>query len=304
MKSKKILAAFFSAIISCSVAFAAAENLWPQGKMPGNACTDKKEDIGKPNDRRISNISTPTLEFFPAEGASGKTGLVVICPGGGYQIVCYDKEGTEVASKLASEGISCLVLKYRVPNNKQAALMDIQRAVRTARANADKWNIDAGKIAVMGFSAGANLSARASTLYGEDSYEKIDEVDKYSAKPDCTILVYPAYCDEPTFQRYWGDRLKRGSSDYNADYQLANDLKVDSSTPPAFIIQTQDDRDYVNASLAYYLALKKAGVPADLHMFSKGGHGFGIRNKKFPVRAWIDLCIDWLKARGFSGGEF
>jgi len=274
-----------------------AEPIWPEAKMPG---TSAEKDAYNEKGFAVE-VKTPTMTFYKAELKSGKPeGLVIVCPGGGYKLLAYNYEGADIAKRLAESGVSTLLLKYRVPLNKEGALMDIQRAVRLARANAKAWNINPDKIAVMGFSAGANLCARASTLYNEKTYEPIDAADKLSARPDGTILVYPAYCDKPSYERYWGGKKKTEYTDYSSEYALADELKADKNTPPAFIVQTQDDKNYVNASIAYYLALKEAGVPANLHMFDKGGHGFGLRNKTDPVRQWINLLEEWLKANGYS----
>lgn len=200
---KKLLIAL-SAFAAVSLTLASEKfDLWPEGKMPGKSAAEpessKIEDtwIGKKDKVLIiRNVSKPTLEFFKAK-SDKPTGLVVVCPGGGYGVIAYGHEGTEIAEWLNSQGVSALVLKYRVPNNPMGALMDAQRAIRTARANAKEWNVDPNKIAVMGFSAGASLSARASTNYAKKLYEPIDNIDGLSARPDGTILIYPAYCDEP-----------------------------------------------------------------------------------------------------------
>lgn len=300
----KKLISILASLCVVSIAFAgdfsvSKQDLWPEGKMPGPACGEQEvAKTAADGVTRISFVSKPTLEIYIPK-SQRPTGAVIISPGGGYSILAYNLEGQEIAKWLADEGIAAVILKYRVPNNREGALMDLQRAIRTVRANASAWNVDPSKIAVMGFSAGANLSARASTLYATDSYGAIDEIDKISAKPDFTCLIYPAYCDEPMFQQCWGNKQKRQYVDYNRDYELASELKIDSNTPPAFIVQTQDDNAWINSSIAYYLALKKANVPSCLHIFDSGGHGYGIRDKGKLVNDWNDLCEDWLKSRGF-----
>ncbi len=300
----KKLISILAGLCFVSVAFAddfsvSKQDLWPEGKMPGPACGEQEvAKTAADGVTRISFVSKPTLEFYIPKSRK-PTGAVIISPGGGYSILAYNLEGQEIAEWLAKEGIAAVILKYRVPNNREGALMDLQRAIRTVRAKASELNIDPSKIAVMGFSAGANLSARASTLYATDSYRAIDEIDKVSARPDFTCLIYPAYCDEPTFQQCWGNKQKRKHEDFNSDYRLASELKIDSKTPPAFIVQTQDDSAWINSSIAYYLALKEANVPSCLHIFDSGGHGYGIRDKAKLVNDWNELCEDWLKSRGF-----
>ncbi len=271
-------------------------NLWQDGKMP-DYVSDKTEivDIRKNGTRIIKEVPTPTLEVFLSKSANPEAGFVLVCPGGGYYILSYDSEGTHVAKRLAENGVSAAVLKYRVPKLRNAALQDAQRAIRFIRANSTKWNFNPEKIVIIGFSAGANLSARASTLYRENSYDKIDAVDELSPKPNFTGLMYPAYCDEPSYQRYWGSKAKVESVDYNTDYELSSELKIDADTPPTFIMQAQNDKTWINSSIAYFLALKKAKVPVNLHIFDKGGHGFGMVRPNELIEQWFDLFTAWLK---------
>ena len=303
MKKIILLAAcLFAAFATADASEGAVKKIWPEGKMPGTACKEKETfKIFRNKDKRINFVSTPTLEFFMA-GGGNPSGLIIVCPGGAYRDIWYVNEGVELAERLSKAGISCAVLKYRIPDNTKGALMDIQRAIRFARANAKELNINPDKIGVMGFSAGANLSARASAT-DKSAYENVDGIDEISCKPDCTVLVYPAYCDQPTYDWRWNGKEKPQDMDYSAQFELSKNLKIDSSTPPAFIVQTQDDKTYIDASIAYYLALKKAGVPADLFLFSKGGHGFCLNNQKDRVRVWINLCEDWLKEMGFAADK-
>lgn len=300
---KKLLITL-SAFAAASLCLASEKfDLWPEGKMPGKSAAEpessKIEDtwIGKKDKVLIiRNVSKPTVEFFKAK-SDKPTGLVVVCPGGGYGVIAYGHEGTEIAEWLNSQGVSALVLKYRVPNNPMGALMDAQRAIRTARANAKKWNVDPNKIAVMGFSAGASLSARASTNYEKKLYQPIDNIDGLSARPDGTILIYPAYCDEPGNEKRWKNSKNPGH-DYNGMYRLAGELPVTKDTPPAFIVQTLDD-GLVNSAISYFLALKELKVPASVHIFQSGGHGYALRKLDKPVDEWKDLLATWLKAYNY-----
>lgn len=296
-----IMGKFFAAMaVFAAVAAGASETIeiWPEGKMPGTATDAQERAFPDNNITIVENVSKPELQLFLADSAS-PNGFVIICPGGGYHILAYDLEGTEIAEALNKFGVSAGVLKYRVPGNRDGALMDAQRAIRLARANAKKWNIDPDKIGIMGFSAGASLSARASTA-DAPKYESVDGTDKQPFKPNLTGLIYPAYCDQTTYAQSM--RLPaEPAADYNGEYKLAEELKINGETPPVFIVEAQDD-PYVNASLAYYMAMKKAGRPADMHLFSQGGHGFGLRKAPGkPVEQWINLMGEWLKFNGMAG---
>lgn len=305
MGNTKFHTILFSALLCSAAAVASTiSNLWPEGKMPGKAAAQPEVSkiestwIGKKDTVQIlRNVSKPTLEFFGVK-ADKPTGLVVVCPGGGYGVLAYGHEGTEIAQWLNKEGVAAVVLKYRVPENPKGALMDAQRAVRTARANAKAWNIDPNKIAIMGFSAGANLSARASTKFDEKTYENIDAIDSFSARPDATILIYPAYCDKQGNDKRW-KKSSETKNDYNSQYLLADELSITEKTPPAFIVQTQDD-GLVNSAISYFLALKQKKVPASLHIFPSGGHGYAIRKLDKPIDEWKDLLETWLEANKYS----
>ena len=194
---KLILAGVVAAFV-CTSANAQTVDIWGEGQMQGRAA--QSDALNERN--MFCAVKTPTLELFLAK-TDKPTGMVVIAPGGGYQILAYPHEGVQIAQWLNSCGISAAVLKYRVPNFPQEALADIQRAIRLARANAQKWNVKPDKIAVLGFSAGANLCARASTNYTKNAYTPLDETDKLSARPDATFLIYPAYCDQMGNERRW-----------------------------------------------------------------------------------------------------
>jgi acetyl esterase/lipase len=228
---------------------------------------------------RLTDIANPSMAVFPAPPTSSPTPAVLVCPGGGYAKLAYNKEGTEVAAWLNTLGITVGVLKYRVPNDREGALADAQRAMGLLRHHAMKWHIDPSRIGVLGFSAGGHLAARTSTNYAARTYPAVDEADTLPCRPDFTILIYPAYIAE-------------------GNYTPAPDIPVIKDTPPAFILQTQDDSSYINSSIAYYIALKDAGVPAELHLFPEGGHGYGLRPSENAVSGWPVLCARWLKTAG------
>ncbi len=280
MKNLKRLSLLLISLSSACALYAAEPviELWKGVKMPGTACTEAEVVQGAQtkNDRGYQFVSVPTLEFFKAESEK-PTAAIIICPGGGYGHLAYGKEGTEIARFLNESGVNCFVLKYRIPNNRDGALQDAQRALRLVRQNAKAWNVDPNKVGIMGFSAGGHLSARTSTNFDTDSYEALDKADKLSARPDFTVLVYPAYCAD------------------NNTYELKPEIRISEKTPPAFIIQSVDDKHYVGSAIGYFLALKKFGVNADLHLFAVGGHGYGLREKTKPVGTWGDTLTTWLK---------
>jgi acetyl esterase/lipase len=193
-----------------------------------------------------------------------------------------DLEGTEVCNWLNSQGITAVLLKYRVPRRKglppyEAPLQDAQRAVSIVRSRAGEWNIAPAHIGVLGFSAGGNLAALASTRFAERAYAGIDAADNVSCRPDFAVLIYPAYLTKP-----------------EPSNTIAPEVTISQQTPPTFIVQTEDDPVHVENSLAYYLALKNAHVPAEMHLFSRGGHGYGMRNTGAPVNRWPDELKAWL----------
>ncbi len=230
---------------------------------------------------RISNVSEPTLTFYPAPAGNNSGATIIVNPGGGYNILAYNLEGTEICKRFNEYGINCVLVKYRVPRREglekhAAPLQDLQRAIAYTRSRADEWNIDPDRIGVMGFSAGAHLSAMASTAYRTRTYPAIDSYDEANLRPDFCILIYPAYLAGENFL-------------------IAPELNVDGETPPTILIQTQDDTSHVNSSLFYYHALKEAKVPAALHIYPSGGHGYGLRNTGHTVNEWPHRVLSWLR---------
>lgn len=263
-------------------------NIWQGREMPG-AVSEKPEDK---TPRTIKYCNTPTLEIHPSK--TGKSnGFVIVCPGGAYQCLCRTYEGDDIAEALAERGISAGVLLYRVPNNKSGALMDAHRAIRFVRANAAKLGVDSNKVAIMGFSAGGNLSARTSA---PATYAPADGTDKQPEVPNAIGLIYPAYID--AFHEDGKHLKKNPETDYSKRYALATNIKISADMPPVFIVSSQEDI-CVDASIAQYLAMKREGARATLLLFDKGKHGFGIRDKKNLNCEWIDLYAKWLKLEGF-----
>ncbi|HYW42129.1 MAG TPA: alpha/beta hydrolase [Bryobacteraceae bacterium] len=241
----------------------------------------------------------------------------VVFPGGGYQVLAIDLEGTEVCDWLTPKGITCVLLKYRVTDvgaypksgpypESPMALEDAQRTVGLVRFRAAEWHIDPHRIGVLGFSAGGHLSAAMSTHFEKRLYPAVDAADKESCRPDFAVVIYPGHLSMSAAE--WD--AKQGTKKFvvphpdhlsiaDKGYALNPDLHVTSQTPPTFLLQAEDDHvDNVNDSLAYYAALKKAGVPVEMHLYAQGGHGFGLRRTKFPITGWPQLVETWLGTIG------
>jgi acetyl esterase/lipase len=252
-------------------------HIWP-GMVPGEIKEKQKPAVDttrKDGVLRYSEVTDPGLEIWTADSKSGTGVAVIICPGGGYSRLAYDKEGTEIAVWLNKNGVSAFVLSYRVPNKKSGALMDAQRAIRIVRSNAQKWNINPGRIGIMGFSAGADVSARASILSVLKTYQPVDAADSISCRPDFTLLIYPAYFDQ------------------GPNRSLTPDLRISAETPPMFIFQSADD-GLANSSLVMAGALRDAKIPVELHLVPKGGHGYGMRPGNPAAETWPALAEKWL----------
>jgi acetyl esterase/lipase len=261
--------------------------LWPD-IAPG-----EKGDIGEEKDTspgsgiiRLGNVSKPAITIFRPAADKDTGAAVIVCPGGGYSILAYDLEGSEVCEWLNSIGVTGVLLKYRVPGRggqrHTASLQDAQRAIGLVRSRASEWGIDPKRIGILGFSAGGHLSATASNTFESRTYPAVDDADKISCRPDFTILIYPAYLTEKD------DSTK-----------LAAEIKVTKQTPPAFVTMTADDPVHVENAYAYGLALKRASVPAEVHIYPKGGHGYGLRPSENAVSHWPDRAAEWMKGQGF-----
>lgn len=269
--------------------------LWP-GQPPGETdslgeerdTTDEKgHAVAGRRVMRLAPVGRPTLTFYPAPTERNTGVTVMVCPGGAYHILAWDLEGTEVAEWLNGIGVNAVLLKYRVPIRKnrerwEAPLEDAQRAMGLVRARARDWNLDPQRVGVLGFSAGAHLCAVLSSRNATRHYEAVDEADKQSCRPDFTVLVYPAYLTVS-----------------KTNDAIAPELTISSNLPPTFLVQTQDDAVRVENSVYYYLALKKAGVPVEMHLYPKGGHGYGLRATDNPVTQWPRRVEEWLRAGGW-----
>lgn len=224
---------------------------------------------------RFIDITEPVVTYFPA-ACKGPCPAVLVCPGGGYTYVAWTHEGRDIAGMLNGSGFAAFVLKYRCPDQRIAAHADAARAMRFIRANAERFLIDPKRVGCIGFSAGAHLCATISAPAQSLPYEPQDEIDKLSYRPDFTALIYPAYL-----------------SDGNGN--LAPEFKVDKNTPPTFLVQAEDDFCNVELSLDWYRALKRAGIPAEMHLYAEGAHGYGLHRTGFPVSNWGTLAADWFR---------
>lgn len=265
-------------------------NLWP-GLPPGgipDGIGDEVWEPGKENPPivRVGNVSIPTMAFYPAKDPNGA--CVVIFPGGGYTILAYNHEGSEIAEWLNSIGVSAVVVKYRVPRRaglpkEGPALQDAQRAIRLTRAHAEEWKIDPNKIGVLGFSAGGHLTVCAALNYATKTYDAVDDFDKIDCRPNFAIPIYPAY-------------LMDDEKDMNAESKLSESVHIDANTPPTFISVANDDVNRAAASARFYIKMKEAGVPCELHIPVSGGHGYGIRKDKGVAAQWNKNCENWMRA--------
>lgn len=245
----------------------------------------------------ITNVTRPTISVFRPDEAHNAGVAMVICPGGGYWNLAWDKEGEEVAAWLNTLGITGVVLKYRVPRRPgepeplpaPGPRLDAQRAIRLVRSHAGAWGIDPERIGIIGFSAGGHLALMTATTFETPSYEPIDDVDQSSCRPNFAIVAYPGYI------------LSQPGSG-----KLAESIRIPEGTGPMFLVHASDDDEpgaQPEQSLALYQALRTAGVPVELHIYDEGGHGFGVRSSERPVSSWPERCAEWLRHRGILTTE-
>ena len=270
--------------------------VWPNGAPNDNGMTEPEE---KYDGVRVRNVSEAELYVYLPEKEKNTGAAVVICPGGGYWIEAMDHEGFDIAKFLQKQGIAGIVLKYRLPyGNDEVPSSDARRAVRTVRANAAEWGIDPEKIGIAGSSAGGHLASTAGTVFDAGNPESDDPVEKVSCRPDFMLLLYPVITMNEEFT-HMGSRVNLIGEGHNVKLvkKYSNELNVNSETPPTFLILADDDGAVPpRNSIEFYSALKRYKVPAEMHIFQKGGHGFGIRQEGIPANNWPNLFIDWLKA--------
>lgn len=267
--------------------------VWP-GTAPGEkGDIGEEKDTTKPTDNlvagkrvvRLGNVSKPTLTFYPAPKRKDTGTTVLVVPGGGYHILAMDLEGTEVCEWLNSVGVSAVLLKYRVPARAglprhAAPLQDAQRAMGLLRSRSGEFGIHPGRLGAIGFSAGGHLVAALSSATAR-SYSRLDSADDLNARPDFNIIIHPGYL----VLKEQGDNV-------------APEVSVSTDYPPTFLAMTQDDPVRVENAVLYYMALKQAGVPSELHAYPTGGHGYGLRRTEHFVTTWPDRAADWMRSRG------
>ncbi len=277
--------------------------LYPKNDVPGNIEGENEESSEtKDGILRISHVSIPTLAIFlpPPQKATGAA--VIICPGGGYSILAAGHEGYDVARKLNEWGVAAFVLKYRIPDSKKqntphiAPLQDAQQAIYTVRANAAKWGVKSDRIGIMGFSAGGHLASTAATKFETSLINN----DKTSIRPDFQILVYPVISSNffikhaGSFKNLLGDNPPAARVN-----EYSSELSINAKTPPAFLVHASDDAGVKpDNSIVYYQALLKNKVPAEMHLYQNGGHGFGLNNKT-TTDQWILRCKAWMEKNGW-----
>jgi acetyl esterase/lipase len=277
----KIIISFLLITMTCFESFSQKKDLfylWP-GTVPGEI-KEKNNPVtaASENDNilRLSEVTDPAVEIFLPDKSVKNGAAVIVCPGGGYHILAYDLEGTEVAAWLNKNGYAAFVLQYRVPDNKAGALQDAQRTIRIIRSDPGKYGVDPGKIGIMGFSAGGSLTARASTLYNKQTYSPVDKADSLSCRPSFSMLIYPAYLDQ------------------GPEFSLTPELKLCNDVPPIFIFQTSDDQ-HGNSALVMAQSLRNANLSVELHLLPVGGHGYGLRPGNLAAETWPSLAEKWMK---------
>lgn len=252
--------------------------IWP-GEVPGEINPKQKHQISDNSSNgvlRISEVTNPDIDVYTPSDSNNCGAGVIVCPGGGYSILAADLEGSEIAEWLSNIGYTAFVLHYRVPQKREGALQDVQRAIRVVRGRAEEWGLDIDRLGVMGFSAGGSLSARAATLYNSNTYSAVDDLDKLSCRPNFALLIYPAYLDK------------------GENRTITPELAVDADTPPMFMFGTADD-PYGNSSLVMAGALRDTKASVEMHMMAKGGHGYGLRSGSLAAETWPKLAEIWLE---------
>ncbi len=277
-------------------------DLWKEA-IPNSRISDEQERVEVDEIVRISRVQKPTLEIFlPAKrAASGRA--IIICPGGGYTYLSYDWEGTDIAKWFNGIGVAAFVLKYRLPDSKsvktsyEAPLQDAQRAIRIVRSRAEEWHIDPNKIGVIGFSAGGHLACTLGTQFATPNNFKETSLDSLSARPDFMALIYPVITMKSDYTHKGSQRSLLGMSpDKRLIDQYSNEIQVTSYTPPTFIVHAQDDDVVpVENSIRFYKALKENKVPAEMHLYPSGGHGYALAINQDHLNTWPERLREWLQ---------
>ncbi|MGB5500208.1 MAG: alpha/beta hydrolase [Maribacter sp.] len=279
--------------------------LWPKDKVPNHIVSEEREVIVKGDDLdRISKVQEPTIEVYLPAKANANGQAMLIFPGGGYQILAYDWEGTDIAKFLNGKGVAGIVVKYRMPSSVSqkdkhlVPLIDAQRALRMVRSMAEEFNINPTKIGIIGFSAGGHLASTLGTHFNERVYEPIDAIDAQSARPDFMALAYPVISFK-SMMTHNGSKsnLSGENSEPEITAYFSNEDQVTEETPPTFLIHASDDNVVpVENSLAFYKALRAKGVSATMHIYPKGGHGFSLARNDVHLRGWTARMFEWMES--------
>lgn len=300
MKFINLLFAFLFTAVSL---FAQDKTLkvWPNGAPNDNGMKEPEEKF---EGVRVRNVSEAEMYVYLPEKEKNTGAAVVICPGGGYWIEAMDHEGYQMAEWLKSKGIAGIVLKYRLPyGHHEIPSGDARQAMRIVRMNAKEWGIDPNKIGIAGSSAGGHLASTVGTVFDKGNEKSTNPVERMSCRPDFMLLLYPVISFNEAVG-HMGSRknLIGEGNDWKLARQYSNELNVSAETPPTFLILADDDKTVVpQNSVDFYLALKKNNIPAEMHIFQEGGHGFGMTKKNLPVDQWPDLFCNWLKAMKIIG---
>lgn len=307
---KRAISIIISILIAGNISLLIGQNnvlkIWPAG-IPGSVKNDSyvekmTENNGSPVSYQKVTDPTITISLPSREKATGTA--VLVCPGGGYAGLAFDHEGIQIAKWLNENGIAAFILKYRLPSDlimkdkSTGPLQDAQEAMRIIRRNSKEWNINPRKVGVIGFSAGGHLASTLSTHFAEKVYDVADTV---SARPDFSILMYPVITMDASFTHAGSRKNLIGENPSDeAIKHFSNELQITSQTPPSFLVHSMDDGTVpVKNSMVYYEGLIKNKVPSELHIFQKGGHGYGLAINRDTQMAWPDLCLRWLKVSGF-----
>lgn len=302
------LVATITLLLSCQAAFASLPtfSIWPGGEAPGaknspttESLVERSKDASQP-DRAVTGVRAPKITVYAPEKPNGIALLVT--PGGSYQRVVLDKEGSDLALVFNMQGYTLFVMTYRMPaeghaEGSNAPLADAQRALRTLRARAAEWHIDPEKIGIMGFSAGGHVAASLETRYDESVYAAVDAIDQQSARPDFAVLGYPVISMVPAIAHPGSRKALIGDAPtMEQEHRYSTEQNVTSETPPTFILHAVDDPSVpVDNSLVMFNALRAHKVPTELHLFAEGKHGFGIRGAKgLPAAEWPQLAMNWI----------
>lgn len=294
MKKIRLIFIFVAAVLTVAAQDKIVK-VWPNGAPTNNGITQPEE---KYNGVWVRNVTEAEIYvYLPEKNNSGTA--VIICPGGGYAMEAMDYEGYDIASWLKEKGVAGIVLKYRLPNgHKEIPSDDLKRAIRLVRSKAAEWGINPDKVGIAGSSAGGHLVSTVGTHFDPGNKNSNDPLERLSCRPDFMLLLYPVVTFRESFTHI-GSRVNLigKTNDWNLVKEFSNELHVTPETPPTFLVLADDDKTVPpKNSIEFYTALKENNVPAEMHIFSQGGHGFGIRKNNLPEDEWPDLFYNWLKA--------